>query len=229
MINRDTPLADVVLAEPSVLPVLNRLGISLGLGDTTVEQAASALTLDPQFLVTILNTYTDVDYFPERAFSAFSLEQMVGYLNKTYVYYTRFLLPNIDRHFSLLMATVDAEQSNLNVIKAFYEQVKEELLHRIAADVNEWFPSVLKHAKQASPLEPETPLPAADDDDSESLENKIDDLKSMLVIHLKGDHDSNLAYAVLVAINNLQHDYRKNNRLRNRILRPFDNLLKSLQ
>ena len=43
----------------------------------------------------------------------------------------------------------------------------------------------------------------------------------MFIIHLKGDFDNNLAYAVLTALVNLKKDIRQNNRIRNRILRPL--------
>ena len=47
----------------------------------------------------------------------------------------------------------------------------------------------------------------------------------MLVVHMKGDYDHNLGYAVLVAVFSLKKDIKQNNRIRNRILRPFSNAL----
>ena len=53
----------------------------------------------------------------------------------------------------------------------------------------------------------------------------MDDLINMLIVHLKGDYDHNLGYAVVVAVLALKKDIRQNNRIRNRILRPISQAL----
>jgi regulator of cell morphogenesis and NO signaling len=55
----------------------------------------------------------------------------------------------------------------------------------------------------------------------DSIEDKINDLINMFVIHLTGDYDLNLGHAVLFAIFSLKKDIKQNNRIRNRILRPI--------
>ena len=61
----------------------------------------------------------------------------------------------------------------------------------------------------------------------DSIEDKINDLLSMFVIHLKGDYDHNLALAVLMAVVSLKKDITQNNRIRNRILRLLSQTLHS--
>lgn len=216
MINPDTLLSDIVLDDPAVITVLNRFGIILGVGDLTVTQVCESHRLDPMFFITILNTYTNKDYFPERTLSAFAVEQLVDYLSKTNAYYEHFQLPNIDRHFQFLLMKSDPAKSNLALIKQFYEEVKVQLLERISHDRAEWFPSLLKHEKQSG-------YPVADE--NESVESKLDDLITMMVVHLKGEYDVNLCYAVFFALSSLRQDITKNNRIRARILRPVSNTL----
>ena len=224
MINQDTLLSDIVLDDTSVITVLNRFGITLGVGDMTVRQVCARYNLDPMFFIIILNTYTNKDYFPEKALSAFSIEMLVDYINKTNAYYEHFQLPNIDRHFQFLLAKSDPSKSNLAVIKQFYDEVKAQLLERISNDRTEWFPSLLKSAKSA----PSAIAKISDyyiDDDNESVESKLDDLITMIVIHLKGEYDVNLCHAVFFALSSLRQDITKNNRIRSRILRPISNML----
>ena len=54
-----------------------------------------------------------------------------------------------------------------------------------------------------------------------NIEEKLNDLINMFVIHLKGEYDVNLCHAVLVAIMTLQKDIKQNNRIRYRILLPI--------
>ena len=51
--------------------------------------------------------------------------------------------------------------------------------------------------------------------------SEIADLRSMPVNLVSGEMDSNLLYAVIVAVGALENDLHKNNRLRSRILLPL--------
>ena len=64
-----------------------------------------------------------------------------------------------------------------------------------------------------------------DDIPANAIEDKIDDLINMLIVHLKGDYDHNLGYAVVVAVLSLKKDIKQNNRIRNRILWPISQAL----
>ena len=65
LINKNNKLADVILDNPSIITVLNRFGIYLGVGDKTVEQVCSEKRLDTDFFLIILNTFANEEYFPE--------------------------------------------------------------------------------------------------------------------------------------------------------------------
>ena len=57
LINAETKLCDVILHEPSVIPVINRFGIILGVGDKSIRTVCEEKNLDCEFFVTILNTF----------------------------------------------------------------------------------------------------------------------------------------------------------------------------
>ena len=103
---------------------------------------------------------------------------------------------------------------------SFFNEVKCELLKRIADDNGRWFPDVLALEQRSEGYIVGSKIEQFDEG-SDTIEDKIDDLINMLIIHLKGDFDNNLAYAVLTALVNLKKDIRQNNRIRNRILRPL--------
>ena len=65
--NPDVRLSEIVIKEPSIIPVLNRFGITLGTGDMTLRETSDSHRLDPDFLLSIINTYSDDEYFPEQA------------------------------------------------------------------------------------------------------------------------------------------------------------------
>ena len=153
LINAETKLCDVILHEPSVIPVINRFGIILGVGDKSIRTVCEEKNLDCEFFVTILNTFINEDYFPENRLKSFCATQIVDYLTQTNAYYEQFQIP--------------------------------------------------------------------DTEENDSLEEKLDDLKSLFVIHLKGEYDLNLCHGVIFAIYSLEKDIKQHNRIRNRILRPI--------
>lgn len=221
LVNKDSKLSDIVLGDPSVVTVFNRFGILLGVGDNTVTTMCRQLGLDTDFFITILNTYLFPDFFPDKIMESFKASVIIGYLNKTNNYYEQFQIPNIERHFSFLLHKSNSSNSNLTLMMKFFMEVKTELLARIDDDRNRWFPEVMKHQDACAQ---ECPI-LKFDDDSDSIEDKIDDLINMFVIHLKGEYDTNLCQAVLIALFSLKKDITQNNRIRNRILKPLSQFL----
>jgi len=222
LVNHDTKLSDIVIAEPSALTVLNRFGIRLGLGDLTVARACTQLDIDPDFMVTILNTYLHEAYFPERIEATFKASTIVNYLGQTNNYYIHFHLPVIERHFGLLISKSDPANNNLGLMLKFFIEVKQQLLDRIADDRDRWFPAILEAEATATAIET---FIRPDEGDVDTVEDKLTDLINMMVIHLSGNYDGNLALAVLMALVSLKNDLVQNNRIRNRLLRPMFHVL----
>ncbi len=203
-----TQLSDVILRDPQVIPLLNRWGINLGVGAMTVGDVCRDHDIDVTLFCTILNTYVDDGYFPVRNLMECDPPKIAHYLSITYQSYLRFQLPNIDRHFDMLQQRSGAD-NNLAHIRRFFEELKREIVERINFDLQQWFPAVERGENL-----PEVP-------DSSDIDDKLSDLRNMLVCHLQGVYDTNLCFAVISAIFSLAKDMLKNNRLRDRILRPI--------
>ena len=217
LINCDSKLSDIILHDPSTITVLDRFGISLGVGDQNVDDACRARGINVNFFMAILNTFINENYFPNDALEQFSASEIVDYLSKTNNYYEQNVLPNIERHFSFLIARAPSHNNNLIIMKQFFDEMKNELLQRINDDRDRLFPATCSIDR---PLATQPDL-VVDEEQTDSMEDKIDVLINMIVMHLKGDYDHNLGFAVIVAIFSLKKDIKQNNRIRNRILRPI--------
>lgn len=216
LVTPETKLCDVIIDEPSVIPVVNRFDIALGVGDKTVKTICEQRGIDTSFFLTVLNTFIHESFFPENDLSAFKAGNVIDYLRKTDNSYLRYQLPNIERHFSALLGQSESN-SNLPLLFKLYKEVKAEIEKRVADDSG-WFEEILRREEAAGTTGGASSAISRRPD---SIEDKLSDLKNMFVIHLRGDYDRNLCHAVLVAILNLEKDIRQNNRIRNRILRPL--------
>ena len=225
LINQETKLCDIILQEPSTITVLNRFGISLGVGDARINDICQKHGIDVNFFTSILNTYINENYFPQAALLAFSASKIIDYLSKTNDYYEKNVIPNIERHFAFLISKTPSQNSNLVIMRQFFYEVKVELLQRIEDDRTRWFPAIALDEMKSLGKMPSPIMEAKDFNDP--IEEKIDDLINMLVMHLKGEYDHNLGYAVISAIFSLKRDIKQNNRIRNRILMPISQALAS--
>lgn len=224
VVDNKTRLCDLVLKDPNIITVYNRFGIKLGVEDKSISDVCTELGLDSAFFATILNVYLNEEYFPERILSTFSASTIVGYLKKTNKYYVNYQLPNIERHFNLLIGKSNMANCNLPLIKDFFNEVKSELISRIDEDENQWFPEIINKEIEVGHTATDMEINHFAHD-SDTVEDKIDDLINMLIIHLKGDHDLNLCHAVVFAVFSLKKEISKNNRIRNRILLPISRLM----
>ncbi len=225
IVNIDSKICDLLSNDPTLITVINRFGITLGVGDKSIARICEEKNIDKTFLTTILNTFISEDYFPQEVLSAFSAEQIIGYLNKTNAYYEHYQIPNIERHFNFLIAKSSPENSSLAIIYKFFSEVKAELLNRINDDRTTLFPTIQQLESQNGDKEIEIKQNCLSHEDS--IEDKISDLLNMLIMHISGNYDSNLAHAVIFALYGLKKDIKQNNRIRERILYPlYESLLK---
>lgn len=225
-------LSEVVEIHTSLIPVINRFGIRLGLGDKTVKIICDEYDLDPDFFLTVINTFLNEEYFPEKKLQTFHTSQIVDYLTKTDMYYLRFHLPNIERHLNSFISMSNPDNQSLKLIGKFFASFKEQLTARIEKDTREWFPYCLSVSEK---LNKEQVAENADYKISlqveEHMEDPIEalltDLKRIMIKHLAGNYDQNLCYAVIFSISSLEKDIKQHNRIRYRILAPMVSSMES--
>lgn len=222
LVTPDTKLCEVIVDEPSVVPVINRFDIVLGVGDLTIKSICKEKGIDTSFFITILNAFIHESFFLENLTGAFNAGDVVDYLRKTNNSYLRNQLPNIERHFAALISRSDSN-NNLPLLFNFYREVKTEIERRIDSD-NQWFDAIISAEQSNSEVSVAGNAVQAE---SDSIEDKLSDLINMFVIHLRGDYDRNLCHAVLFAVISLEKDICQNNRIRNRVLRPLVDALNS--
>lgn len=222
LVTPDTKLCEVIVDEPSVVPVINRFDIVLGVGDRTIKSICKEKGIDTSFFITILNAFIHESFFLENVTGAFNAGDVVDYLRKTNNSYLRNQLPNIERHFAALISRSDSN-NNLPLLFNFYREVKTEIERRIDSD-NQWFDAIISAEQSNSEVSVAGNAVQAE---SDSIEDQLSDLINMFVIHLRGDYDRNLCHAVLFAVISLEKDIRQNNRIRNRVLRPLVDALNS--
>lgn len=213
IISAKKQLSEIILSHPEVITLINRFDITLGIGDKTLEAICKEKNLDCDFFAMILNTYINEDFFPEKNFKLFDAQTIINYITQTYHYYTHYMLPNIERHFNLLISH-SGHNNNLELMRQFFLELKNDIMQAINNDIENLFPSILTLNNNSDSLHKKVVINPI----NVVIEDKINDLKNMFIIHLTGKYDLNLCYAVISAIIAFEKDFKQNNRIRNRIL-----------
>ncbi len=192
-LNPSSILSEIVSVNYLLIPVINRFGIKLGLEDKSVKTICTEYNQNIEFFLTILNTYLNEDYFPEKKLQEFEIDLVTDYLKRTDMYYMHGQIPNIEKHLNALIATSDPNNKQLELIRKLFLRFKDALIHRISNGL-------------------------LDDDTSQAL---LFDLKNILIKHISGSFNENLCYAVVFSIDSLLNDLTKHNRIREKILKPM--------
>ena len=133
-------LSEVVEEHPSLIPVINRFGIRLGLGDKSVKTLCEEHSLDMDFLLTVINTFLNEEYFPEKKLQTFHTSQIIDYLTKTNQYYLRYQLPNIERHLGSFISMSTPGNPTLGLIDtivALLADLKSIMVKHLSGDYDE--------------------------------------------------------------------------------------------
>lgn len=200
------------MAHPQIITVIERLGVSLGVGDLSIGAICMKMHIDTDFFLSVVNTFVDHNYFPRNPNDYFTLHRTVQYLERTGHYYRQALLPNIDRHFMRLVE-VSGSDNNLQMLNRFYLELRTQFNMCIDNDENVVYPGLLEGKSAMSP--------EAFESSHLEVEERLHDLLYFFVAHLRGEYDHNLCMAVVSAVFALHHDYQQNNRIRRRILLPI--------
>ncbi len=214
-------MSEVVEEYPSLIPVINRFGIRLGLGDHTALEICNKHDINIDFFITMINTFLNENYFPEKKLQDFHLTQIIDYLTKTNKYYLHSQLPNIERHLRPFISVSDPANESLTLIGKLFETFKSRLLKRIETDETEWFPHIIRLCEKQTKNKSLTYHPISISDPEEPTEALLTDLKRIIIKHLSGNYNENLCYAVIFAISTLHTDIKQHNRIRYRILTPI--------
>jgi len=222
LIIKQMVLSEVVEKYTSLIPMLNRFDIHLGLGDDTIQTICDKKGLDVNFFLVMVNTYLFDDYYPDQQFESFHIGQIVNYLKLTNNYYQHVLVPNIARHLHLFIQQSGKDNRILIAIQRLFDSFDQAVKQRINEDNTELFKDMLSMGKQIE-KEPHliALLSSKNEAETDTAEEILHDMLKIFIRHLSGDINENLCYAVIFAIGSLSKDFAQNNRIRNRILKPL--------
>ena len=228
LFNENSKLASVIHKDHSLLPVINRLGIKLGFGDKTIRNVCEEKGIDLNFFVETINVFHYEAYFPEKRLLDFSVTMVIDYLKKTHQYYKDYLIPENDRLIELFLSANPEESSDNDLVRKFYARFKEEFVIHINFEEREMFPLILElNAVIENPLlrsqfiqKYPSFLGSSIEKEHSNMDDKMDDLKNIIIKYLPPNYDQNRGNAFLTNLFLFEKDMKNHSRIEDHILIP---------
>ena len=228
LIEKDMKLADVLHHDHNLIPVISRFGIKLGFGENTIEEICAAQQLDTDFLLTILNTFHDPRYFADRHLKSFPVGLLISYLKETHKNYLNERLPYIALLINRLTETSSNHKSAYQLLMNFFVEYKKELTKHIEREEKVVYPYVLQlEAAIVSGTTSDELLKQVNtysitdyEAEHENVEEKLFDLKNIILKYLPPTTDQNLCFTILHELFILEKDLNEHARIEDTILVP---------
>jgi regulator of cell morphogenesis and NO signaling len=228
LFNENSKLASVIHKDHSLLPVINRLGVKLGFGDKTIRNICEEKGIDLIFFIETINVFHYEAYFPEKRLLDFSVSIVIDYLIKTHQYYVNYLIPENDRLMELFLSANPEESTENELVRKFYTKFKDEFVIHINFEEREMFPYILQlneailRPELRSPFRQKYPGYSIEGFEKEhsNMDDKMDDLKNIIIKYLPPNYDQNIGNAFLSNIFMFEKDMKNHSRIEDHILIP---------
>lgn len=217
--SKNTKIIDLVEANNHLLPVINRFGIMLGNKDKSLEKICIAQHINIDFLLAILNTYHNAEYFPVKELKSFSPVDIISYLKKTHQYYTGYILPKLESLLNLLIHSDHTNKHQLEIIEQFYQKYKKEFVLHIREEEELVFPYIIQLvSKDFKKFEYNI---HTFEKEHSNVDIKLNDLKCLIVKYIEPVYDPNICNEFLITLFSFEKDVRDHARIEDKILIPL--------
>lgn len=199
-----------------LLPVINRFGIRLGLKEKTVEKICQERNINPDFFLAIVNTFSNEQYFPKDELLSFSPLEIIEYLKRTHRYYTHYVLPKLEVQLEQLIGSSKSDNHELQMLKQFYKQYTKEFIEHIDHEEKALFPYIEKMITSNKTDNNSSVL--SFEDEHTNVDEKLNDLKNLVIKYLNPDYDDNLCNEFLITLFRFERDVHDHARIEDVIL-----------
>ncbi|MCB2197617.1 MAG: hemerythrin domain-containing protein [Bacteroidetes bacterium] len=228
LITRNIKMADVIHLNYFTLTVLNRFGIELGFGDKSVEDVCKMYQVDADFFLEIVNTFVDKDYFPKKHLQTFPVKLITNYLQKTHDDYHQNKVPEIEFLIEQMVNSCYTQKDKIVLLKKFFNDYKQELLNHTKREEEVVFPYTLAIEKAYLSDKPdqsvlklmETYSIDVFQNEHDNIEEKLFDLKNIIIKYLPQPKNSKLCNKLLFELFNLEQDLNDHSRIEEKVLVP---------
>lgn len=215
LIVKDMKMSKLLFQHHQLILALERFDIKLGVKEKTIEEICNDFGVSPRIFLLVANLYTNISYKCEFEFSHQEMKQIVTYLTNSHCYYSKEVFPEVIQQIHLL--SENSRKPELLMVEQFFNEYKKEVDHHFEYENETVFPYILSLIDQYNTNEYSVMDYREHHDD---IQEKLDDLKRLLIEHLPQDTNNSLRRKILFALFELDFDLQVHSKIENEILIP---------
>lgn len=228
MIIADMKMSDVVHYNYKLLPIINRFGIQLGYGDSTVDEVCKEYKVETNFFLLIINTYLNKHDIPKEFIPSFPMKMLLEYIQEAHKYYINVKVPELAKLIDQLSLSDKQDDKTKSILNSFFKEYQKELEEHIQNEEDEVIPYILSliNAYEKNELN-ETIISAIEENsivqyerDHTDVEEKLLDLKNIIIKYIPPAENSHLKNTILIELFRLEEDLNDHARIENNVLIP---------
>lgn len=216
-------LADLVDLDHNLLSVMSRMGVGLGFGEHTIEEACRLHGVNTDSFLLVCDIYHyDAGKLPAELMSRADVGDIVRYLRNSHRDYTNVSLKNLSSSLSVLMESYDDKTRRM--IGRFFGDYEREVQNHFAYEEF----TVIPYVESVIAGMPEGGYSIGQFRENHSnIDEKLGDLKNLVMKYLPEMSDQDLRYDVLHQIYHLEKDLAKHTSVEEDVLIPLVKKLES--
>lgn len=138
-----TRMFNLINDDASLLSSVSRFGISLGLGEKTVQEACELNNIDCTTFLAVMNFLAEENVQPGDLVENISIETVIGYLKNAHAYFLNYKLPIIREKLSDAVLEDEQLHSYKVVLLKFFDEFVTEVAKHIEYEEKMVFPYVI--------------------------------------------------------------------------------------
>lgn len=210
--NLDMKMAELLDADFSLCGVFSRMGLNYGVADASVEEVCRRQGVDPETFLLICRVYASDNFRPDAAaLEKADAKEIVNYLSRSHSYYMEVALQSLEDGLRRVVQTTD--ERSRGIIRKFFTDYKEELARHFEYEEQNVFPYVETGVSANFKVD-------EFEDTHESVEEKLEDLKNLLIKYMPEGSDQKAAAWTMQQLLMLGSDIQKHIILEDAILAP---------
>ena len=210
-------MAALIESDCHLLPILSRLGMTSSFGEQTIEQTCDRYGIDAATFCLICNVYSSSGFKPSAWEIALAKpDDVVFYLHASHNYYLDSALTVLEPKLEELLKACTAKQSEAE--RKFFSEYETELRSHFSFEEEKVFPYIKKLIGGGSSSDFKIDMFK---DNHSNVDEKLGDLKSIIMKSLPDSCDGNLRLEILDLICHLQRDLARHTCVEEDVLIPL--------
>jgi regulator of cell morphogenesis and NO signaling len=218
----DSKASDIIERNPLLLLLFEHLNIPLGFHEKTVEQLCADYKIELKLFLVIANLFNGFNPNASEVDSLKDIRLLIAYLENSHKHYTFEKFPLLTSYIEEI--TNVNSHPEIELLKRFFDDYLEEVAEHLRYENNIVFPYVLKLAYQEK-LETDSSgnkFSMADyRSHHDDIEEKLTDLKNLLIRYLPPDKDMQIRRRLILTLNELEFDLHIHSLIEESILIPI--------